>query len=58
MLRAAVGASLLGTARADESGKLTVASPTNPVTCDPINMFNHDTQLLSQTIWENLVEYD
>jgi peptide/nickel transport system substrate-binding protein len=59
MLRAAVGASLLsGTARADESGTLTVALSTNPVTCDPINMSNHDTQLLSQTIWENLVEYD
>jgi peptide/nickel transport system substrate-binding protein len=59
MLRAAAGASLLpGTARADVSGTLTVALSTNPITCDPINMTNHDTQLLSQTIWENLVEYD
>ena len=45
-------------ARADESGTLTVALSNNPMTCDPINMSSHDTQLLSQTIWENLVEYD
>ena len=49
---------LPATARADSNGTLTVALSTNPLTCDPINMSNHDTQLLSQTIWENLVEYD
>src|SRR5271154_5550577 len=46
------------TARADESGTLTVALSNNPVTCDPINMASHDSQILSQTIFENLVEYD
>ena len=45
-------------ARAAEGGTLTVALSSNPVTCDPINMANHDSQILSQTIWENLVEYD
>ncbi len=46
------------TARADETGTLTVALSNNPVTCDPINMASHDTEILSQTIFENLVEYD
>ena len=62
VLRAGV-ASLLSssrirTARADESGTLTVALSNNPVTCDPINMSSHDTQILSQTIYENLLEFD
>ena len=48
----------LRTAQADESGTLTVALSNNPVTCDPINMSSHDTELLSQTIWENRVEFD
>ncbi len=55
---AAASLPMIRTARADESGTLTVALSNNPVTCDPINMSSHDTQLLSQTIWENLVEYD
>ena len=46
------------TARADELGTLTVALSNNPVTCDPINMNSHDTMILSQTIFENLVEFD
>ena len=46
------------TAQADETGTLTVALSNNPVTCDPINMSSHDTQILSQTIFENLVEFD
>ena len=46
------------TARADETGTLTVALSNNPVTCDPINMSSHDSMLLSQTIFENLVEFD
>ncbi len=46
-------------ARAQNSGgTLTVALSTNPITCDPINMSSHDTQIISQTIWENLVEFD
>jgi peptide/nickel transport system substrate-binding protein len=45
-------------AKADESGTLTVALPNNPVTCDPINMSGHDVQIISQTIFENLVEFD
>src|ERR1700735_3795811 len=46
------------TARADETGTLTVALSNNPVTCDPINMSSHDSMILSQNIWENLVEFD
>jgi peptide/nickel transport system substrate-binding protein len=46
------------TARADASGTLTVGLSNNPVTCDPINMASHDTQIISQTIYENLVEFD
>jgi peptide/nickel transport system substrate-binding protein len=46
------------TARADESGTLTVALSNNPITCDPINMSSHDSMILSQNIWENLVEFD
>ena len=45
-------------ARADEFGTLTVALSDNPVTCDPINMSSHDSEILSQTIFENLVEFD
>jgi peptide/nickel transport system substrate-binding protein len=46
------------TARADETGTLTVALSNNPLTCDPINMSSHDSMILSQTIFENLVEFD
>jgi peptide/nickel transport system substrate-binding protein len=45
-------------AKADASGTLTVALSDNPITCDPINMVSHDTMILSQTIWENLLEFD
>ncbi|MEA2738745.1 MAG: peptide/nickel transport system substrate-binding protein [Acetobacteraceae bacterium] len=55
---AVLSSSWVRTARADETGTLTVALSNNPVTCDPINMSSHDTEILSQTIWENLVEYD
>jgi peptide/nickel transport system substrate-binding protein len=55
---AVLSSSWIRNARADESGTLTVALSNNPVTCDPINMSSHDTEILSQTIWENLVEYD
>lgn len=46
------------TAWGDETGTLTVALSNNPITCDPINMSSHDSMILSQTIWENLVEFD
>jgi peptide/nickel transport system substrate-binding protein len=55
---AVLSSAWLRTARANESGTLTVALSNNPVTCDPINMSSHDTMILSQTIWENLVEFD
>lgn len=45
-------------ARADEGGTLTVALSNNPITCDPINMSSHDTEILSQNIYENLMEFD
>jgi peptide/nickel transport system substrate-binding protein len=54
----ALSAPWLRTARADESGTLTVALSNNPVTCDPINMSSHDSEILSQTIYENLLEFD
>jgi len=41
------------------SGKtLTVAIPGVPVTLDPINLTNHDWMAASQTIYENLIEFD
>ena len=43
-------------AKADASGTLTVALSDNPLTCDPINMASHDTEILSQAIFENLVD--
>ncbi len=55
---AALSTAWIRTARADASGTLTVGLSNNPVTCDPINMASHDTQILSQTIYENLVEFD
>ena len=63
LLTAAAGLSLssawLRQARAEkQGGTLTVALSNNPITCDPINMVSHDSEILSQTIWENLVEYD
>ena len=38
-------AAWLRDARADETGTLTVALSNNPVTCDPINMSSHDTEI-------------
>jgi len=48
----------LRTARAAGDGTLTVALSDNPLTCDPINMFSHDSMILSQNIFQNLVEFD
>lgn len=39
-------------------GTLTIALPNNPATFDPINSANHDAMVVSQTIFENLVEVD
>lgn len=36
---------------------LTIALPNNPVTIDPINQLNHDSMVLGQTVFENLVEF-
>jgi peptide/nickel transport system substrate-binding protein len=53
-----LSSSWIRTARADESRTLTVALSNNPITCDPINMSSHDTEIISQSIFENLVEFD
>ena len=57
-----VGAAVLSGAWIREAkaanGTLTVALSDNPITCDPINMASHDTMIVSQTIWENLLEFD
>jgi peptide/nickel transport system substrate-binding protein len=37
---------------------LTIAVPNNPTTFDPVNAANHDAMVVSQTIFENLVEVD
>lgn len=44
--------------RAQSGGTLTVALPTTPTSCDPINPPDHDWMIASQTVFENLVEYD
>jgi peptide/nickel transport system substrate-binding protein len=48
----------LRSARAASDGTLTVALSDNPLTCDPLFMVSHDAMILSQNIWENLVEFD
>ena len=53
-----LSSSWVRTARGDENGVLVVALSNNPVTCDPINMSSHDTEIISQSIFENLVEFD
>lgn len=45
-------------ARAQSGGTLTVALPTTPTSCDPINPPDHDWMIACQTVFENLVEYD
>jgi len=51
--------SLLTTWSAEGAEKvLTIAIPSNPVTFDPVNAANHDAMVVSQTIFENLVEVD
>ena len=54
----ALSSSWIRTAQGDENGTLSVALSTNPVTCDPINSSSHDWELISETIFENLVEFD
>src|SRR5258708_3223615 len=65
LLQAAAGLSATGlsgawlrTAEAAPDGTLTVALSDNPLTCDPINMASHDSMIISQSIWENLLEFD
>jgi peptide/nickel transport system substrate-binding protein len=53
-----LSSSFIRTARGDENGVLTVALSNNPVTCDPINMSSHDTEIISESIFENLMEFD
>jgi len=51
--------SLMGTWTVEGAEKvLTVAIPSNPVTFDPVNAANHDVMVVSQTIFENLVQVD
>lgn len=46
------------TAQPNKGKTLVVALPTNPITIDPINQLSHDSMLLGQTVFENLMEYD
>jgi peptide/nickel transport system substrate-binding protein len=39
-------------------GDLAVAVPNNPTTLDPISQANHDAMVITQSIFENLVEVD
>src|SRR5271166_1547894 len=39
-------------------GDLTVAIPNNPTTIDPIAQANHDAMVVTQAIFENLLEVD
>ncbi|GEP55991.1 ABC transporter substrate-binding protein [Reyranella soli] len=55
---ATLSGSWIRDAKAGPGGTLTVALSDNPITCDPINMASHDTMIISQTIWENLLEFD
>ncbi len=55
---AVLSSNWIKTARADGSGTLTVGLSNNPVTCDPINMSSHDSEIISQNIFENLMEFD
>ena len=41
-----------------DTGTLTIALPNNPATLDPINSANWDAMVITQTIFENLVEVD
>lgn len=55
----ASASTMLGTWSVEAQEKvLTIAIPSNPVTFDPINAANHDAMVVSQTIFENLVEVD
>lgn len=37
---------------------LTIALPNNPSTFDPVNQANHDAMVISQCVFENLIEVD
>ena len=59
---AAAGASLalpsLARAAADAGGTLTLGIPGVPPTLDPINLLNHDWMVVTQAMYENLIEFD
>lgn len=44
-------------AQPNQGKTLTIVLPNNPVTIDPINQINHDSMVLGQTVFENLVEF-
>ena len=44
-------------AQPNQGKTLSISLPNNPVTIDPINQLNHDSMVLGQTVFENLVEY-
>lgn len=50
-------AATLANAQPASGRTLTVALPNNPITADPINQLNHDSMILGQTVFENLVEF-
>src|SRR5262245_49306868 len=55
----ASAATMLGTWSVEAQEKVvTVAIPSHPVTFDPVNAANHDAMVVSQTVFENLVEVD
>ncbi|MCO6417267.1 ABC transporter substrate-binding protein [Siccirubricoccus sp. KC 17139] len=53
-----LSAALIRESRAQAGGTLTVALPTTPTSCDPVNPPDHDWMIVTQNIFENLVEYD
>lgn len=53
----ALGAFPMGVASA-AGGDLTIAVPNNPSTLDPTTQANHDAMVITQSIFENLVEVD
>ncbi len=44
-------------AQPNQGKTLSIVLPNNPVTIDPINQLNHDSMVLGQTVFENLLEY-
>ena len=59
---ALAGASLalpsLALAAPDDGGTLTLGIPGVPPTLDPLNLLNHDWMVVTQAMYENLIEFD